>query len=198
MTKEEPKKSLKARAAYEVRELIIVVLYLTFFFCTLATYSMVLQKTYDSAMANYGEALIKALVIGKIILIGEALKVGRKFESQPLLPFSAVKAFVYTLIVFAFHIVELLVVSLFHGSGLDSAFHDVYVHSILCVQRIGATPRRGQVQIPGVQSMGNSGRLKDAVADLLCPPQVAFESAHIGPHNWRLTMNISNADSSPH
>jgi magnesium-transporting ATPase (P-type) len=125
MTKEEPKKSLKARAAYEVRELIIVVLYLTFFFCTLVTYSMVLQKTYDSAMANYGEAVIKALVIGKIILIGEALKVGRKFESQPLLPFSAVKAFVYTLIVFAFHIVELLVVSLFQSKGLDSAFHSV-------------------------------------------------------------------------
>jgi len=131
MTKEKSKKSLKARAAYEVRELIMVVLYLMFFFCTLVTYSMVLQKAYDSAMANYGEALIKALVIGKIILIGEALKVGRKFESQPLLPFSAVKAFAYTLIVFAFHIVELLVVSLFHGSGLDSAFHNVRLYDLL-------------------------------------------------------------------
>jgi magnesium-transporting ATPase (P-type) len=131
MNKEEPKKSLKARAAYEVRELIIVVLYLTFFFCTLATYSMVLQKTYDSAMANYGEALIKALVIGKIILIGEALKVGKKFESQPLLPFSAAKAFVYTLIVFAFHIVELLVVSLFRGKSLDSAFHSLRFGDLL-------------------------------------------------------------------
>jgi hypothetical protein len=130
MTKE-PKKSLKARAVYEARELIIVVLYLTFFFCTLTTYSMVLHKTYDSAMANYGEALFKALVIGKIILIGEALRVGKKFESQPLLPFSAVKAFVYTLIVFAFHIVELLVVSLFQNKGLDSAFHNVRFDDLL-------------------------------------------------------------------
>ena len=54
MTKEKSKESLKARAAYEVRELIMVVLYLMFFFCTLVTYSMVLQKAYDSAMANYG------------------------------------------------------------------------------------------------------------------------------------------------
>lgn len=131
MTKEEPKKSLKARAAYEVRELTIVVLYLTFFFCTLVTYSMVLQKTYDSAMANYGEALIKALVIGKIILIGEALKVGKRFESQSLLLFSAVKALVYTLIVFAFHIVELLVVSLFQSTGLESAFHSVRFDDLL-------------------------------------------------------------------
>ena len=76
------KTSLKQKAAHEFREIATLFLYLAFFFCALATYSMLLFGRFHISYFAYGAALINALVITKVILIGEAVHVGNKFEQQ--------------------------------------------------------------------------------------------------------------------
>jgi len=61
-----------------------VSLYLAFFFCALATYSMLLLKGYKDSPLNCAFALISALVISKVILIGEMAYVGKELEHRPL------------------------------------------------------------------------------------------------------------------
>ena len=70
-------------------------LYLALFFCALATYSMLLLKEFNVSYFTYGFALINALVIAKVILIGEYTHLGKKHEAKPLLQVAVYKALCY-------------------------------------------------------------------------------------------------------
>ena len=125
------KKSMKQKAAHEVKEITIVFLYLAFFFCALATYSMLLLERYEISYFNYGAALLNAFVITKVILIGEAAHVGKKMESKRLIYSCVYKAFLYGLLVFAFHIVEEMVKQLIHHKDIAGAFHEIRLDDLL-------------------------------------------------------------------
>ena len=109
---------LKQKAKHELREMLELSLYLAFFFCALATYDMLLLNQYHVESWNFAFALINALVITKVIMIGEYAKLGRRHESRPLLVSAIWKAFVFGLLVYAFHIVEEAIKRLIHGAEL--------------------------------------------------------------------------------
>ena len=69
----------KQKATHELKELLMIFSYLAFFFCALTTYSMLLLNEYHVKYWNYAFALINALVITKVIMIGEYAKVGKKY-----------------------------------------------------------------------------------------------------------------------
>ena len=76
--------------------------YLAFFFCALTTYKMFLLRQYEIDEWSYGFALINALVITKVIMIGQYAKIGRKHESNSVFLSAIWKSFIYGLLVFAF------------------------------------------------------------------------------------------------
>ena len=123
--------SLKQKAAHEFTEIAIVFLYLAFIFCALATYSMLLLQQFEISYFNYGAALLNALIITKIILIGEAVHLGKKYEATRLVYSCVYKALIYGLLVFAFHLVEELVKRLAHGKDIVGAFHEVRLDELL-------------------------------------------------------------------
>jgi hypothetical protein len=125
------KASLKERAAHEFREIATLFLYLAFFFCSLATYSMLLLGRFHISYFAYGAALINALVITKVILIGEAVHVGDKFESRPLFYSAIYKAFMYSLLVLAFHFLEEIVKLLIHKKDIATGFHEIRLDELL-------------------------------------------------------------------
>jgi len=125
------KTGLKQKAADEFREIAIVFLYLAVFFCALSTYSMLLLEKYEISYFSYGSALLNAFVITKVILIGEAAHVGKKHEAKPLLVSAVYKAFLYGLLVFAFHIVEEIVKRLIHGKDIAGAFREIRLDDLL-------------------------------------------------------------------
>jgi hypothetical protein len=125
MSNQTSEKGIKEKAAHEFKEITIVFAYLAFFFCALTTYSTLLLEKYEVSYFNYGAALLNAFVITKVILIGEAAHLGRKQEAKPLLVSAVMKAFLYTLLVFTFHVVEELVKRLIHQHDLAGAFHDL-------------------------------------------------------------------------
>lgn len=123
--------SLKEKAKHEFEQFMIIVLYLAFFFCAVATYSMLLLNQYHVAYYNYAFALINAFVIAKVILIGEYARLGKKLESKPLLLSAIYKAFLFSLLVFAFHLVEEVIKHLLHGEGMATVFRDMRVDEVL-------------------------------------------------------------------
>jgi hypothetical protein len=65
----------------------------------------VLAGQFHISYFAYGTALINALVIAKVILTGDALHAGTRYENKAALPYSAIwKAFVFGFLVFAFHL----------------------------------------------------------------------------------------------
>ena len=123
--------NLKQKAVHEAKEITLVFLYLALFFCALATYSMLLLEKFEISYFTYGAALLNALVITKIILIGEAVHFGKKHEAKPLIYSCVYKAFVYGLLVFAFHFVEEVVKRLIHGKDIVGAFREVRIDDLL-------------------------------------------------------------------
>jgi hypothetical protein len=116
---------LKQKAKHELREMLELAVYLAFFFCALAVYDMLLLNQYDVVNWNFGFALINALVITKVIMIGEYARLGRKYESRPLLLSAVWKAFIFGLLVYAFHIVEEAIKRLIHGAPLMTAPREI-------------------------------------------------------------------------
>ena len=110
---------------HELREMVTIFLYLAFFFCALVTYTMLVLKEYHVEYWNYAFALINALVITKVIMIGEYAKVGRRYEAGSLFVSAIWKAFIFGLLVFAFHVVEEVIKRLIHGADMAGASHDI-------------------------------------------------------------------------
>src|SRR5277367_4787459 len=132
MNAESPKEAtLKQKATHELREFAAISLYLAFFFCAVATYSLLLLNQFHVSYFIYGTALINALVIAKVILIGEYAHLGEKHETKPLFQAALYKAFLFGLLVFAFHIVEEVIKVLWHRENMMIAFHKVRMDELL-------------------------------------------------------------------
>ena len=115
----------KAKIKHELKEMLTLSLYLAFFFCALAIYDLLLLRQYNVEYWTIAFALINALVITKVIMIGEYAKLGRRHEDKALLVSAVWKAFVFGLLVFAFHVVEELIKRLIHGSDVAKAATDI-------------------------------------------------------------------------
>ncbi|HMD42095.1 MAG TPA: hypothetical protein VKH45_03385 [Candidatus Acidoferrum sp.] len=115
----------KQKVTHELVEMTGIFLYLAFFFCALTTYSMLLLNKYDIPYYNYGAALLNALIVAKVILIGEYAHLGKRHEKKPLLLSSFYKAVYFSVLVFAFHVAEEVVKRLIHGEGFAGALQNV-------------------------------------------------------------------------
>src|SRR5450755_1829660 len=122
---------LKRKAEHELRELLEIFLYLAFFFCALTTYAMLLLDEFHVKYWNYAFALINALVITKVIMIGVYAHVGKRGETKALLLSAVWKAFLFGLLVFGFHVVEEIVKRLMHGSDMAAASREIRVDQLL-------------------------------------------------------------------
>jgi hypothetical protein len=114
-------KNRKEKAKHELRELLVIFLYLAFSFCAITTYSMLLLNEYHVKYWNYAFALVNALVITMIVMIGEYVKLGKKHEAKPLFLSAIWKACVFTLLVFGFHVVEEVIKRLIPGDDMAKA-----------------------------------------------------------------------------
>ncbi len=127
----EKSKGLKARVAHELTQLVMLTAYLAFFFCVLATYSMLLMNKFNISYFAYGTALLNAFLTATVILIGETVRVGRRFEEKALLYSAIWKAFVFGWLVFVFHLTEEMLKYLIHGKSVAGAFHDIRLDDLL-------------------------------------------------------------------
>lgn len=119
------------RVGHEFEELAILTAYLAFFFCVLATYSMLLLHKFHICYFTYGTALINALLTAKVILIGEAMHVGRRLEDRSLLCSAVLKSFIFGVLVFSFHMSEEILKQLFHGENAGVAFREMRLDELL-------------------------------------------------------------------
>ena len=87
---------------------------------------MLLLRQYNiNEYWSIGFALINAAVITKVIMIGEYAKLGKRYEYKSLLICAAWIAFVFGLLVFAFHVVEEVIKRMIHGADLSKSFTSI-------------------------------------------------------------------------
>lgn len=124
------KPSIKQKIRHEFVEFAGIAVYLAFFFCSLAAYKSLLLDN-DISYFAYGAALLNALIVAKVILIGEYAHLGKRQENKPLLISSLYKAILFSALVFAFHVVEEVVKSLIHKEGFSGDLREVRLDDLL-------------------------------------------------------------------
>jgi hypothetical protein len=126
MTSKDPAAlGFKQKAKEELKDYAIVSLYLAFFFCALVTYTMLVSKHDIDSSLNYTFAIINALVIAKVILIGEMMHLGKRAEARPLYQSVLFKSVLFGLFVLAFHFLEEFIKRLIHGEPFGTVWHNI-------------------------------------------------------------------------
>jgi hypothetical protein len=118
------KGSLKEKVVHEVVEYWINVCYLAFVFAAFIQYRRFLLASYDITYTNYGFAVIEALILAKVIMIGDVFRLGRGLERKPLIYPTLYKTVVFTLFVAVFTLIEHGVKGLWKGDGFTSGIVD--------------------------------------------------------------------------
>jgi hypothetical protein len=98
--------SLKQRAASEMEKYLVIALFLSALLVALTAYRRVLMAEVGVSYLHYGYALVEALVLAKIILIGEALHFGDRFEDKPLIVSALYKSLAFGFLALLAHVLE--------------------------------------------------------------------------------------------
>lgn len=100
------KEEFKRKLVHELKELLSVFLFLAPFFTAFATYRMLLLDEFGLGYFTYGSALVSALVLSKVILVGEYAHLGRRHEGSLLIVSTLYKSLAFGLLAGVFHILE--------------------------------------------------------------------------------------------
>ncbi|MGA3113881.1 MAG: hypothetical protein ABSF90_05530 [Syntrophobacteraceae bacterium] len=108
----------KSKAIHEMVEYYIVFMYLAVFFGLFTWYRRLVLAEYRISYLHYGVAVIQALVLAKVILVGRALRLGQRLKDHPLILPTIYKAIVFSIFVAIFGVAEHTIMGLLHGEGI--------------------------------------------------------------------------------
>ena len=112
--------SLKEKAIEELKVFWIITLYLAVFLGSFTAYRRLILQEFGVAYLHYGFALIQALIIAKVIMIGQAVGLGGRFERGPLILSVIYKSVLFGVLVFLFGNLERFIEGLIHKEDWGS------------------------------------------------------------------------------
>lgn len=121
----EKKAGLKEKAIHEGKELLAVFLYLALFFCTFVTYRRLVMREVGVSYFGYGFALVKALIMAKVILLGQLVRFAKIFDDRPLIVPTLYKVMLFSLFYLAFDILEHVIGGIIHKKDLMGIFQEI-------------------------------------------------------------------------
>ena len=117
---------LTEKLRHELIEYAFNVAYLTAVFVAFTQYRRFLLAEYSIIYTNYWLALIGALILGKVIMIGSVFRLGRWLEEKPLIFPTIYKALIFSVFILVFRVVEYAIEGLLHGDGLAAALGEFF------------------------------------------------------------------------
>lgn len=115
---------VKERAVSELKKFAVIAFYLWVLFSLFEIHKYaVLRELNIHSLSGYkiGFAAINALIMGKVILIGEALHVGERLSEKRLIFSVLFKSATFAVLVVCFDIVEEVIVGLIHGKSIAAS-----------------------------------------------------------------------------
>lgn len=119
--------ALAQRARREFVEYFVISAYLYICFFALVLYKSSILHSAGVEYTAFGVAIVKALVLGKFILILHALKIGeRRHQATTALANIAIKSLLFALLLFVLTIIEEVVVGYFHGRTNRETLNELF------------------------------------------------------------------------
>ena len=127
MAAQSDKKTLKQKLLHEISEYLINVVYLAIFFGAFAVARRLTLAHFDIYVADYFVGIIKALVIGKVIMIGAFMRISHVYENKPLIIPVFYKTILFVICVIIFDIIEVLIKETIKLQSLADAYQFLMV-----------------------------------------------------------------------
>lgn len=113
----------KQKIIHEIIQYSINFIYLFFFFGMFTLYRRITLSEYQISYLHYGIALVEALVLAKVIMLGDVLHIGQRFYEKPLIWITLYKTVVFSLWTALFGLFEHVLDGLVHGEGLTGGIN---------------------------------------------------------------------------
>jgi hypothetical protein len=127
MTNPDKKKwDWKKKISHEMAEFLINFCYLALVFAAFTQYRRFVLAAHDIIYENYWIAVIEALILAKVIMIGAVFRLGQGLEQKPLIYPTLYKTVVFTLFVGVFTLIEHMIKGLWEGKGLMAGLADFF------------------------------------------------------------------------
>lgn len=124
-TGDEKRTSRKARILRELEEYAVNAVYLAFFFGVFTWYRRLILAEYGIHYVHYGIAVVEALVLAKVIMLGDVLGLARKLEEKPLVLPTLYNTLIFSLWAVVFGLIEHMVTGLVREEGLAGGVHEL-------------------------------------------------------------------------
>jgi hypothetical protein len=126
ITQTTAKAPLHQRAMHELKEVVFITLYL---YVTLG--AVILMKTaalhtQGVEFTPWGIAIFKAVVLAKFMLLGEAIKIGGRTTTGPLIWPTLRKAFGLLVLLIVMNTIEEAIVGLFHHQSIAASLGELF------------------------------------------------------------------------
>lgn len=120
------KSHIKERAVEEFRRFLTFFIYLAVLIGGFTAYRRLVLAEYHIHYLGYSFAIVEALILAKVLLIGEAINLGENWRSRPLIVVALYKAVLFSLFVMAFAVLEHVISGWVEGRNLaaiDASLH---------------------------------------------------------------------------
>jgi len=118
-----PKQTFKERIFHNFREFVAMFLYLWLLFALFSLHKQLIQG-HGISVWHQSFAILNALIFGKVILIGQALDVGKALDRRALIWAVLGKSLVFAILLLAFHIGEEVIRAWLESEPQSTAFVD--------------------------------------------------------------------------
>lgn len=118
--------SLKEKAIEEFKMFWVIAVYLAMMLAAFAWYRRLVLSESGISYFHYGAAVIESLILAKVVLIGQALGLGRRFEDSRLILSVLFKALVFGVFVALFGVLEHVIEGLVHRESWDEIRHSLF------------------------------------------------------------------------
>jgi hypothetical protein len=125
MPETDTKATLRQRAMHEFKELVLISLYLYITLGAVILVKTAVLYTEGIKFAPWGIAILKAMVLAKFMLLGEAAKTGER-SARPLIWPTLQKAFALVMLLIMITIIEEAVVGLFHDKSIAASLGELF------------------------------------------------------------------------
>jgi hypothetical protein len=117
--------TLKEKARKEMRDFLVISLYLWIIFALFVLYKSVILSEEHIPFAAHGFALINALAMGKVMLVAQGLRFADRFKEAPLIYPTLFKSAAFAVVLGVFKIVEEALIGLYHGHSFSESIASI-------------------------------------------------------------------------
>lgn len=128
MDNNKEKKSLKQKIRSEFTEYFFNFLYMAIIFSAIILYRRLVLAEHGIIVEDYFLGVIKAFVIAKVVMLAAFMNISHKYENKALITPVLYKAFLFTLCVMLFDIIEIYIKALIQGHNFMDSFNELLKH----------------------------------------------------------------------